>query len=65
MTPEQQAQYESDRAAADATYRRLMMETNAIVTRARIPPKPLAPQSWWRRLFRLNSTHGVEVSRNG
>jgi hypothetical protein len=64
MTPEQRAQYESDRAQAEAVYLRSMMETNAIVTRARMPAKPKpARQSWWSRLLRRmtdKTTDGVD-----
>jgi len=50
MTPEQQARYERDRAAAEAEYNRLMMESNAAVIRAKAPTTPQTAPSFWSRV---------------
>lgn len=51
MTPAQQERYEHDRADAQAVYQRLMMESNAVVIRAREPATPLAPKPLFQRIW--------------
>lgn len=50
MTPEQQDRYEHDRAAAEAEYNRLMMESNAAAIRAKAPPAHQPTPSLWSRV---------------